>query len=74
MLILNRIKQQTLYIGDDITVEVLELNGHQVRLGITAPNSIQAVREELLSRNPKTLSKHLTDRVVTSGSRHAQWS
>lgn len=62
MLILDRYKQQSIYIGDDITIEVLEVDGLQVCLGITAPKSIVVVREELLQRNPNCLSNGLTNR------------
>lgn len=48
MLILARKKNQSLRIGDNITVTVLEIQGDQVRLGINAPHDIQILRQELL--------------------------
>ena len=48
MLVLTRRKNQSIVIGDDIVVTVLEVKGDQIRLGITAPRDIQVYREELL--------------------------
>lgn len=48
MLILSRRPGEQLLIGDDILVEVLEVSGAQVRLGITAPREVAVLREELL--------------------------
>ena len=50
MLILTRSPGQTLLIGDDIVVEVLAVNGRQVRLGLTAPREITILREEVADR------------------------
>lgn len=47
MLILTRRVQETLMIGDDVTVTVLSIKGNQVRLGIDAPKHIEVHREEI---------------------------
>jgi len=47
LLVLSRKQHQSLVIGDDIKVTVLELKGNQVRLGIDAPDSIVVHREEI---------------------------
>ena len=47
MLVLSRKQNQSLVIGDDIKITVLELKGNQVRLGIDAPNSVVVHREEI---------------------------
>ncbi len=49
MLVLTRRKNQSIVIGDDIVVTVLEVKGDQIRLGITAPRNVQVYREELLA-------------------------
>ena len=49
MLVLTRRKNQSIVIGDDIIVTVLEVKGDQIRLGITAPRHVQVYREELLT-------------------------
>lgn len=50
MLVLCRHPQETLYIGDEITVTVLGVNGNQVRLGIQAPARVGVHREEIYRR------------------------
>ena len=49
MLILKRdTLKNTIRIGDDIEIKVLEVRGGQVRIGIEAPEEVVVVREELL--------------------------
>lgn len=47
MLVLTRRANQSIVIGRDVTVTVLEIRGDQVRLGITAPRSVSVHREEV---------------------------
>jgi carbon storage regulator len=49
MLVLTRKLMEKLYIGDDICVTVVRLEGGQVRLGIDAPREISVVRAELVN-------------------------
>lgn len=48
MLVLSRRTGESVVIGDDITVTVLEVRGDIVRLGIDAPRSVSVNRAELL--------------------------
>lgn len=50
MLILSRRTGETLNIGDDIEVTILDVKGNQVRLGITAPQEVAVHREEIYER------------------------
>jgi carbon storage regulator len=50
MLILTRKLDETLHIGDDVTVTVLRIDRGQVRLGITAPAHVRVDREEVYQR------------------------
>ncbi len=50
MLILSRKIGESLFIGDDIRVVLLEIRGKQVRLGIEAPADIVVLREEIFQR------------------------
>ncbi|GMB01692.1 carbon storage regulator CsrA [Pelosinus sp. IPA-1] len=47
MLILSRKKNEVLRIGNDILLTVIDIQGDQVRLGITAPREVQILRQEL---------------------------
>ncbi len=48
MLVLTRKLMEKLYIGNDVCVTVVRLEGGQVRLGIDAPRDVTVVRAELL--------------------------
>ena len=50
MLILTRKVGETVTIGDDIKVQVVDVKGRQVRLGITAPSESSVHREEIFLR------------------------
>ena len=47
MLVLTRKVNQTLVIGDNVEVVVLEVRGEQVRLGIRAPRDVSVHRKEI---------------------------
>jgi carbon storage regulator len=50
MLVVSRRAGESVVIGDDITVSVLEVRGDVVRIGIDAPRSVAVHREELLAQ------------------------
>jgi carbon storage regulator len=47
MLVLSRQVDETIMIGDDIEVTVVDIRGDKVRLGITAPKEIAVHRKEV---------------------------
>jgi carbon storage regulator len=47
MLVLARKAGESIIIGQEISVTVLEVKGEQVRLGITAPRELAVHREEV---------------------------
>ncbi len=47
MLALTRRQSEAIDIGDDIRVEVVAINGSQVKLAIQAPRDIPIMREEI---------------------------
>ncbi len=47
MLVLTRKVNQSIMIGDEIEVVVLEVRGEQVRLGIKAPRNVTVHRREI---------------------------
>jgi carbon storage regulator len=48
VLVLTRRPHQSIHIGDDVIVTVLEVKGDQIRIGISAPRDVQVHREEVL--------------------------
>ena len=47
MLVLSRQRDETIMIGDDVEVTVVDIRGDKVRLGITAPSHIAVHRKEV---------------------------
>jgi carbon storage regulator len=47
MLVLTRRSGESVMIGDDIVITVLEVRGDVIRVGIRAPRDIQVHREEI---------------------------
>ncbi len=47
MLVLSRHKDETIMIGDDIQITVVDIRGDKVRLGIAAPTEIPVHRKEV---------------------------
>jgi len=47
MLVLTRLVDEEIIIGDDIRIKVVSLSGNQVRLGIVAPEKVAVFRREV---------------------------
>jgi len=47
MLVLSRLRDECIMIGDDIVITVVEIRGDKVRLGIQAPTEVPVHREEI---------------------------
>lgn len=47
MLALSRKINESIVIGNDIEITILEIKGEQVKLGIAAPKSVPVYRKEL---------------------------
>ena len=50
MLVLSRRVGESIVIGEDITITVIEVRGDVVRLGVDAPRSVRVHRAELLAQ------------------------
>jgi len=46
MLVLTRRKGESIILGDDVEVKILELHGSQVKLGVQAPQGLSVHRKE----------------------------
>ena len=49
MLVLTRKAGERIVIDDSIVVEVLEIQGNRVRIGIQAPSGVTILRQELIT-------------------------
>ncbi len=47
MLVLSRQRGESIFIGDNIRITVVEIRGDKVRLGIECPNEIPVHRQEV---------------------------
>ncbi len=47
MLVLTRKPDQSIMVGEDIEITILEVRGEQVRIGIRAPKSVMIHRKEV---------------------------
>jgi len=50
VLILSRRTDESIVIGDEVTITILSVKGKQVRIGITAPPNVSVHREEIYKR------------------------
>lgn len=50
MLILTRKIGERIVISENVFVEILEIKGHQVRIGIKAPKDVSVHREEIFEK------------------------
>lgn len=47
MLVLSRQKDESIMIGDDVEITIVDVRGDKVRLGINAPRNIAVHRKEI---------------------------
>ena len=61
MLVLSRQKDESIMIGDDVEIIIVDVRGDKVRLGITAPKHIPVHRREIydaIQREKKEGQEH----------------
>lgn len=54
MLVLTRKANQSIRVGQDITITIVKIQGNSIRIGIEAPREVRVVRGEL---TPQTIDK-----------------
>jgi carbon storage regulator len=54
MLVLSRKRLETLRIGDDVTVTIVDIRGDKVRIGVEAPKDKIVYRQEVWERENRT--------------------
>jgi carbon storage regulator len=50
MLVLTRKSDESIKLGDNITIKIVEIKGNAVRLGIEAPDHLRIYRKELYDK------------------------
>ncbi len=72
MLVLSRQRDETIMIGDEIEITVVDIRGDKVRLGIQAPRTIQVHRKEVYeaikAENAEACRVSVDDLKVVHGS------
>ena len=62
MLVLSRQRDETIIIGDNIEITVVDIRGDKVRLGVSAPKEISVHRKEVYEQASEVVS--LLDKQV----------
>ena len=57
MLVLSRHRDESIMIGDDVVVTIVDIRGDKVRLGIEAPRSVKVHRQEVYDAINEELQK-----------------
>lgn len=68
MLVLSRKKGQSIMIGNDIEISIVDVQGEQVRLGINAPREVSIHRkevfEEIIAENRQAAAAHVSPDMI----------
>ena len=57
MLVLTRKQGQSITIGDDVKVKILDIGSNFIKIGIDAPREVPVYREELLNKESDNESR-----------------
>ena len=67
MLVLSRQRDETIMIGDDIELTIVDIRGDKVRIGIDAPSSIAVHRKEVYEAIRKEKRRAEKEATVEGG-------
>jgi carbon storage regulator len=73
MLVLSRHRDESIMIGDNVVVTIVDIRGDKVRLGINAPKEIPVHRQEVYeaiqreNRNAATVQPEDTENLRPNG-------
>ncbi len=68
MLVLTRDRNQSIVIGKDIVITVVEIRGDKVKLGISAPREVDVHREEVAKLIAEQKNQEKSSRARTGRS------
>lgn len=68
MLALSRKVNESIIIGNDIEITILDIKGDQIKIGISAPKSVPIYRKEIylqiLESNKEAASTNISEEVL----------
>ncbi len=68
MLVLSRQKDESIMVGDNVEITIVDVRGDKVRLGITAPREIPVHRKEVFEAIKREEAEKLAaEKKVNSG-------
>jgi carbon storage regulator len=65
MLVLSRHRDESIMIGDEIVVTIVDIRGDKVRLGINAPSSVPVHRQEVFDAIQREAQQGNVDPAAT---------
>ena len=71
MLVLSRKSNESIVIGDQIVIEILEISNNKIRIGIAAPADVRVVRGELAPKERPLNRLRRSNPGIPSGSGNA---
>ena len=66
MLVLSRQKDESIMVGDDVEITIVDVRGDKVRLGINAPRSISVHRKEVYEAIQREKDEQHQDKTTHS--------
>lgn len=57
MLVLSRKLNQSIQIGENISVRIVRIKGNAIQLGIDAPQEVHVLRSELIAKDAKAAAR-----------------
>jgi len=69
MLVLSRQRDESIMIGDDVEITIVDVRGDKVRLGITAPKQIPVHRREIYDAIQREKAQKATDEAPAADSK-----
>lgn len=58
MLVITRRKDESIYIGNDISIHIFGISNSQVKIGIKAPKDVQIARDNCIKDKDKNIIAH----------------
>ena len=77
MLVLSRQRDQSIMIGDDVEITIVDVRGDKVRIGINAPREVSVHRKEVyeaIRREAQATAKPGTRGTAAGKPRTTAWS